>query len=398
MEHADSEQPRSPWRKRQVVLCAVAVIVVAYLIGASVMVLYDIRRPGYDPKSDRAKAGAILDTKHDEHRRAGRDSAFAGLTISVRSIDARSYRVDAVVTVRFYDATLVNNAGQPIGSNGEAYIGATIGTAKVEANVRIVLITAHGSSTVEIPAQEFDLRTATATSTISLPVTGFPQDFPGDHYDLDAVGWVYLPAGVAVRSNSTKTTSVAAHTVFTVGSGLSYWRIHGGQPEDVAEDPRLIGAVGSELYRPYRFQQWIWVLCTVPPVFMLVYFLLSLAGVVRTGTSHFELGVALLAIITMRQIFVPEGVQTITTLDHLLGVSLLACVVMASVVVLFEVGVFPRSSAWIRGKMLRSRRGARVTTRSDWSPGRKTRLRSRRPNTLKDLQEMEMGVDDENST
>jgi hypothetical protein len=73
----------------------------------------------------------------------------------------------------------------------------------------------------------------------------------------------------------------------------------------------------------------------VPPAFLALYFFLSVAGRV-SGTSHFELGVATLALIAMRQFFVPDGAVGITTLDHWLAESLVACVLLAAMIALIQ--------------------------------------------------------------
>jgi hypothetical protein len=105
---------------------------------------------------------------------------------------------------------------------------------------------------------------------------------------------------------------IATYTNFELGSGLSFWRAHHGGRANSPANLLLLGMPSVELVRPTRFWIFIWAVCLVPTLFMVLYFLLTLAGYFRKQTSHFELGIAILAIISMRQIFVPEGPLGIT--------------------------------------------------------------------------------------
>jgi hypothetical protein len=241
-----------------------------------------------------------------------------------------------VITVRFVDAQLVDATGKGLGAKHNGLVGTTIDGASGGV-VTAVISTTQGMVTFELPLAAFDAATATASVAGELPITGFPQDFPGDHYNLWAISWLSVPDGVFVQPPSRAPAStVSTHTYYEVGTGLSYWRARTDTKAAVSTDPRLLHEPGVELYRPDRYLSLIWAICTIPPALLALYWFLAIAGKGRRSTSHFELGVATLALIALRQFFAPSIAIGFTTLDHFLAAVLAGSVLLSASVALVQ--------------------------------------------------------------
>jgi hypothetical protein len=191
--------------------------------------------------------------------------------------------------------------------------------------------------------------TTSATATVSIPVRGQPQYFPQDYYRLQAASSIQLPANVFVlpAGRSTPVKPIQTLTAFTVGSGLAYWRTRLLSNESPgATGQHYQDQASVELYRPAKFYLYVYAVVTSPVLLVLVYFMISIAsGKAHGATSHFEFAVAILAIFTLREVFAPEGITSLTRLDHLLGLAVIGCILIAAFISLVEYQPAPRENS-----------------------------------------------------
>jgi hypothetical protein len=314
--------------------CLVLFLVLVLLFAVIVVAL-----PPWDSGDFNDPVEARIQATYREHMESHQKDAFAAVTISVRSVDPGGFTASTVVSIRFIDSTLADRKGRPV--LGQA---ATLSDPDHEVSTRIV--TDSGAVDVSIPLGDFDPATSGARAAVSIPVRGQPQYFPQDSYQLQAFSSVRLPADVFVlpAGRTAPLQPVRAFTAFKVGSGLAYWRARSVDDESAeTTGDRSQNLASMELYRPPKFYGYVYAVVVGPLLFVIAYLLISTASTkARGATSHFEFGVAILAILTLREVFVPDGVASLTRLDHLLGLSVIGCVVIAAVIALVEYEATPR--------------------------------------------------------
>jgi hypothetical protein len=312
----------------------ISCILFFYIIAALALAVYTISTPGWDPKEYN---GSVEEQANNAYRRGRQHptGALVRVTISVRSINPQSYMASGVVGVCFLGGRLTDSHGRDLAVVLTRRAGLVANGSLQEDSLALALtvMTPQGTESLSVPVKSFRTESGCASTGIDLPLTGFPQNFPNDYYDLRAECLLGLPSGARITlSNGSQATSITTQTLFEIGSGLSYWRAKGGPPASVSTNPAMLGLPSTRLYRPGKFSLYIYAICTVPTAFLLIYFVLTAGGPGRSSTSHFELGVAILVIVSLRQVFVPDGVICRTRLDHILGLSLVLCVAMTALV------------------------------------------------------------------
>jgi hypothetical protein len=291
-----------------------------------------------------------IQSEYRKYSQGANTYAFAVVTLSVRRLDPGEFTASTVVSVRFIGSALTNRQGKSIFSETAAFgsVRAT-GSAHGDGAISVRIATEFGAVRFSIPVAEFDPVTTSAKATVSIPMRGQPQYFPQDYYQFQAVSFVQLPADVFVlpAGQSTPVKPVQTLTAFKVGSGLAYWRarlLSNQSPEVAGQQGQDQGSM--ELYRPAKFYLYVYAVVSSPVLLVLVYFMMSIAsGKARGATSHFEFAVAILAIFTLREVFVPNGIASLTRLDHLLGLAVIGCILIAAFISLVEYQTAPRKNA-----------------------------------------------------
>jgi hypothetical protein len=209
-----------------------------------------------------------------------------------------------------------------------------------DAKLKVVLSSAFfGETTVLYPlANVIDpLGPKDALSvTASVPVDVDPTQFPNDSYSLDLYVWTSLPAGIyatALRNegNASAPTMTTIPAIFGIAldDRLGQWSL---VTEEIIAGPRN-AHIKAEFSRGWAYWAFVYSVSLMPAVIGLSFFVRTRRrrGVSAGDTSSaMELAAALLALIALRQVFVPTDIVGLTRLDFLLGVQLLAvCWLMA---------------------------------------------------------------------
>lgn len=201
-----------------------------------------------------------------------------------------------------------------------------------------------GTSIVSYPLANLN-RTASFTDarrvSVSIPVQANPAQFPNDSYSLDLTFAVYLPRGMRVRwldeASNTVVVSQSIGTVYrmAIDSRLGQWTFDLTEGVSVQKPFDAAGERMSSLHasfsRHWTYWAFVYAVSLMPAV-------IGLSFYVRTrrqrgasdNAAAMELAAALLALIALRQVFVPTDITGLTRLDFVLGAQLLAvCWLMA---------------------------------------------------------------------
>ncbi|MDX8142243.1 hypothetical protein SK854_08980 [Lentzea sp. BCCO 10_0061] len=186
--------------------------------------------------------------------------------------------------------------------------------------------------------------------TASIPVDVDPTQFPNDVYSLILGVNAYLPSGLnAVMPQNTSdnapvtpeaTRELPVAFGIAVDHRLGRWNLYTN--ETVSGGIETSPYIGERSYkariearfaRDWTYWAFIYAVSLMPAVIGLSFFVRTRRrrGVSAGDTSAaMELAAALLALIALRQVFVPTDITGLTRLDFVLGVQLLAvCWLMA---------------------------------------------------------------------
>lgn len=185
-----------------------------------------------------------------------------------------------------------------------------------------------GTVTVDYPFAALFEATASGDTPavgVAIPAGVDPVDFPNDAYTLDLALYVTLPPGFTGSGYTSSLVGLAA------GDQLGQWHL---------DTNRLVGdseprgrRITAEFSRGWAYWAFVYGVSLMPAV-------IGLGFAVRTrrrgrvsvddSASALELAAALIALIALRQVFVPVDISGLTRLDVLLGVQLLVlCWLMA---------------------------------------------------------------------
>lgn len=169
----------------------------------------------------------------------------------------------------------------------------------------------------------------------SVPAIVDPADFPNDTYSLDLGVFVSLPAGVSAATPWRHVGPVPFVFGVAAASQLGHWGV--ATDRIVSRGPSSndgLPLITVEFTRGWPYWAFVYAISLMPAV-------IGLSFAVRTRrrrdsaaeetSAAMELAAALLALIALRQVFVPTDISGLTRLDILLGVQLLGvCWLMAA--------------------------------------------------------------------
>ena len=178
--------------------------------------------------------------------------------------------------------------------------------------------------------------------SVSVPARVNPVHFPNDTYSLDLRVHVRLPRGleVAARDPASDQSKVPEMTWplpatlgIAVDERLGQWDFDTATPIAGGPDtgPFYNAHVKAEFSRGWTYWAFVYAVSLMPAVIGLSFFVRTRRRPGATDSSAaMELAAALLALIALRQVFVPTDIVGLTWLDFLLGAQLLAvCWLMA---------------------------------------------------------------------
>jgi hypothetical protein len=168
--------------------------------------------------------------------------------------------------------------------------------------------------------------------SVSLPARVDPAQFPNDTYSLDLRFYARLPRGLTVEARDPG-TALPVVAGIARDDRLGQWKLDtdttvAGSPDSA---PLYNAHIRAELGRGWSYWAFVYAISLMPAVIGLSFFIRTRRRPGATDTSAaMELAAALLALIALRQVFVPTDIVALTRLDFLLGVQLLAvCWLMA---------------------------------------------------------------------
>lgn len=327
-------------RGAKVVQAVVSVLaLVAFTSGYLIVV-----RP--EERSDQELHMQIEQYEYDETKVA---PLLVGLLATKLTPAERRLEASVVVVPLSSDKlpVFVDGAGRPVVQDGE------IRPEFADAKLRISLVNWYVGepATIFYPLEHvFDSDGPADARQISasIPADVDPSRFPNDTYRVDLAVSAFLPAGLTAvpkrhdPADPTVKTVPANQTlpvVYAVANDhrLGHWTLDTDPvlADNLAEDrtsrvfPHLIKAEFSRGWPSWMF---IYAISLMPAVVGLSFFLRTRrrgAGAPDTSAAM-ELAAALLALIALRQVFVPTDIVGITWLDVVLGVQLLGvCGLMA---------------------------------------------------------------------
>lgn len=192
------------------------------------------------------------------------------------------------------------------------------------------------------PSDSLEARKVTA----SIPSDFDPSQFPNDTHAFDLRVNAYLPKGLgaAVPDASGMPLDVVSRYELPVDFGialdkrLGQWDLDtdafiagGRETSPAGGSPYYAARMKIELGRGWTYWAFIYSVSLMPAVIGLSFFVRIRHRLGTSDTSAaMELAAALLALIALRQVFVPTDIVALTRLDFLLGVQLLVvCWLMA---------------------------------------------------------------------
>jgi hypothetical protein len=159
---------------------------------------------------------------------------------------------------------------------------------------------------------------------VAVPADVDPEDFPNDTYAFDLAVYVSYPSEVVGDRDHPVIVGMAAD------DRLGQWNL---DTERVASDgdSSNLHRVTAVFSRGWDYSAFVYVVSLMPAVIGLG-FMIRRQRKPNPGdtAAALELAAALLALIALRQVFVPANIAGLTRLDVLLGVQLaLLCAAMA---------------------------------------------------------------------
>jgi len=168
----------------------------------------------------------------------------------------------------------------------------------------------------------------------SVPAIVDPADFPNDTYSFDLGMLVSLPAGVSAAVPWRSVAPVPFAFGVAAADQLGHWRIETDRVVSQGPAKDRLPLITVEFARGWPYWGFVYAISLMPAV-------IGLSFAVRTRrrrssagddtSAAMELAAALLALIALRQVFVPTDISGLTRLDILLGGQLLVvCWLMAA--------------------------------------------------------------------
>lgn len=181
--------------------------------------------------------------------------------------------------------------------------------------------------------------------TASIPADVDPTQFPNDSYSLGLTVTVFLPPGVDAASPEWAggVVPVGARTDVSAAFGIALDdRLGRWDLDTEAIVSSGIGAnITAELSRGWAYWAFIYSVSLMPAVIGLSFFVRTRRRGAGDTSAAMELAAALLALIALRQVFVPTDIVGLTRLDFVLGVQLLAVCWLMAVTYVAEPPVSP---------------------------------------------------------
>lgn len=201
----------------------------------------------------------------------------------------------------------------------------------------------------------FSSESADGTGTVrfSLPTEAAPQDFPNDSYALKLSVAIILPDSIwtppypaeppanpeapAVPASTTVANTVPVIVGFAQSDQLAQWDVITDQVVTEGDEQANSKPISATVVRIWPYWIFVYSVSLTPVV-------LGLAFYARTRMIHtegrvddaaaIEVAAGLIALLALRQVFVPAAISGLTRLDLLLGIQILgACLIMANIYV-----------------------------------------------------------------
>ena len=264
----------------------------------------------------------------------------AGLTVEVLSLDVGSQTISARLNLRFTDAVASDlrisdasrSAAVPLTAVQQKVwadlpvtieLGACLTHLTVQENCYRPIATVPLGDLISQDGHTASVYGFSTPETITIAVSGWPNRFPSDSYQLTMTPFVTLPMGVNLSGGS----NVPTYLIITADPSLADHTLTAA--EDSPNQPLVVGLVIS---RSPRYQLTIYIVALLPLLLGLVVVHIWL----RRKQPIFDLGfiagliAVMLAILPLRAVLIPADLSTIglTLVDDILVLGVLLISVM----------------------------------------------------------------------
>ncbi|GAA3001862.1 hypothetical protein LV75_003529 [Actinokineospora diospyrosa] len=300
-----------------------------------------------------ASMGSLLRFTKAEHMPAAvsielRDHAAVGpvppvrFLVTITGVNPVERRINATVTVK---ATEYEDRPVFVDSDGRPVVDPKTGELRAEFADLNLTVTLYGTwlddAVVSYPlAKVLAPSTLTSGVSVAIPAEVDPSRFPNDLYSLDLSVTAFLPLQVGVTSADTQQHPTAAHGSIPVMFGvavdnrLSQWDFDTDMPVTNSRGPTGLQDIAIVLGRGWTSWLFIYAVSLMPAIIGAAFAIRTRnrRGTAGDASAAMELAAALIALIALRQVFVPTDIAGLTRLDYLLGIQVLGvCWLMASI-------------------------------------------------------------------
>jgi len=321
--------PKSARSNRSVV--AGALLLIALAVTGVILTSFN-----FIPVKDTAATASdgLDDSVKEYHQNHADTFPFTTIVMAIRGVNSADRTLLATVELDFLDQDqypeFVDAAtGKTVSLDDDRLIGKPFA---------LRLTTYSGEVVVNFAAKDI-AQSSIQRATLALPVEGSPQSFPNDSYNIAVSATIATPRGILlrIRYNAKSVTTFRMPVAFAVANDdrIVDWRISAESViSTAAYSPNFIHAtVRSTMRRPLGFLLFTYSIALAPALLGIAFLvrIRNSSGQWRSETSSLELGAALIALLTLRQVLVPTDIPGITRLDKFLGLEIVALVTITAI-------------------------------------------------------------------
>lgn len=320
---------RRPLRVRAAsAICAAAALLVAIALYST---LEQVARSGSVDLSALTTEGKVRTESNALSE--SRDAPVVGVTVVLTRADPVERSIQASISMVLDRADAISNSAI-VDSSGRFVSSGFEDLPPAEAQLPVTLRMSSflaGEVSAEVPLQEF-LDSAfgrTETFTIDLPTEASPHSFPNDAYFAQHSVSVTMPTNLDYVHNGVRSYGFPVIVGVATADQLGQWKLSLDDEQRIAvptfEDGLYDTRATVAVNRPASYYLFVYSISLTPLLLAGTFVLVDRTR--RADHNPLELGAALIALLALRQVFVPSEIQGVTILDRLLGLQILLIVV-----------------------------------------------------------------------
>ncbi|GHG41508.1 MULTISPECIES: hypothetical protein [Amycolatopsis] len=258
--------------------------------------------------------------------------------VTANSLDPVERKLKATLSIV---PTPLENRPEFVDRNSQPVVDATTGKLRPEfadskLRIRITNLWVEDVEVLYPLAKVVDPRGVPDTVEVgfSVPAIVDPADFPNETYSLDLGMFVFLPEGISAVKQWRGVAPVPFVFGVAAADQLGHWTIDTDRVVSQGKSKYGLPLIAVKFARGWPYWAFVYAISLMPGVIGLSFAVRTRRRRGSTGedtSAAMELAAALLALIALRQVFVPTDVSGLTRLDILLGGQLLVvCWLMAA--------------------------------------------------------------------